>query len=180
MPSLLELIQIDRNGALSKIYQEYRVEFISWATKHYGCSTDEAKDCYQNAIIILYENIVSGKLKELNSTTKTYLFAIGKNKIRELKRQENRKESLNAEVDSVAEESVEEYPAEAIQLALQSIDKLGEPCRTLLQEFYFHKSTMQQIMIKLGYKNEDTTKNQKYKCLMRLRKIYHELHVKTA
>jgi RNA polymerase sigma factor, sigma-70 family len=180
MPTLIDLIHTDRTEALSKIYQEYRTEFIAWAIKNYGCSADEAKDSYQNAIIILYENVVSGKLTELNSSAKTYLFAVGKNKIRELKRHESKKEVFDQATELPAEEEQEVFTPEAVQLALNSLEQLGEPCKSLLQEFYYHKSTMTQIMEKLGYKNEDTAKNQKYKCLVRLRKIYNELQVKTS
>lgn len=180
MPTLLEQLQANRTSTLTKIYQEYRSEFISWAMKNYGCSTDEAKDCYQNAIIIFYENILNGKLTELNSSAKTYLFAIGKNKIRELKRAENKKESLDNTTDLLMEDDAEELNPTAIQLALKSLEQLGETCKSLLREFYYHQSSMTQIMEKLGYKNEDTAKNQKYKCLVRLRKLYYELLVRPA
>ena len=172
MPTLINLFQSNRTEALSKIYQDHRTEFISWAMKNYGCSLDEAKDCYQNAIIILYENVVSGKLTELNSSTKTYLFAIGKNKLRELNRENNKKEDIANLPDVVADDPVEQHHPEAVKLAMHCLEHLGEPCKSLLQEFYYHKSTMAQIMEKLGYKNEDSAKNQKYKCLVRLRKLY--------
>ncbi len=180
MSSLIDLIHTDRTEALTRIYQEYRTEFIAWAMKTYGCSADEAKDSYQNAIIIVYENVVNGKLTELNSSAKTYLFAVGKNKIRELKRQEHKKDTLDLVPDLPIEEELEAFDAEALELAQKSLEQLGEPCKSLLQEFYYHKSTMTQIMEKLGYKNEDTAKNQKYKCLVRLRKIYNEMQLKAS
>jgi hypothetical protein len=54
----------------------------------------------------------------------------------------------------------------------QALEKLGEPCRTILQDFFIHNFTMQQITEKMGYTNTDNAKNQKYKCLMRLKKIF--------
>ena len=59
--------------ALEEVYLRYRGEFISWARKQMNCSTDQAKDAYQQAIIILYENIVSAKLVVLQSSEKTYI-----------------------------------------------------------------------------------------------------------
>jgi RNA polymerase sigma factor (sigma-70 family) len=179
MPTLIELIRSNRTEALSKIYEEHRIEFIAWAIKTFNCTTDEAKDSYQNAIIILYENIVGGKLTELNSTLKTYLFAIGKNKLRELKREETKKESLEV-VPQLVDEEETALSSHEIALAVDCLKQLGEPCQSLLQEFFYHKSTMVQIMEKFGYKNEDTAKNQKYKCLVRLRKIFHERNARTA
>ena len=49
---------------------------------------------------------------------------------------------------------------------------LGEPCRTLLEDFYIKASSMQDITEKFGYTNADNAKNQKYKCLMRLKKMF--------
>ena len=49
---------------------------------------------------------------------------------------------------------------------------LGEPCKTLLEDFYIQDLSMQTITEKLGYTNADNTKNQKYKCLMRLKKLF--------
>ena len=60
--------------------------FISWLTNKFNCSEDEARDVYQFAVMTLYDNIKNEKLLELNSSVKTYLFAIGKHKILEQKK----------------------------------------------------------------------------------------------
>jgi len=180
MPSFLDLLKTDRTKALTDVYKQHRSEFIGWACKTFGCTPDEAKDVYQNAIIILYENSVNGKLTELNSSVKTYLFAIGKNKLKELARQKNQKENFSLAAEPEWEDAVEEIPEEYLQRALLSLEKLGDPCQSLLKDFFYHKYTMAQLTKKYGYKNEDTTKNQKYKCLMRLRKIYNDLQTKAA
>ncbi len=49
---------------------------------------------------------------------------------------------------------------------------LGEPCRTILEDFFIRGYSMQQITDKMGYTNADNAKNQKYKCLLRLKKIF--------
>jgi hypothetical protein len=48
---------------------------------------------------------------------------------------------------------------------------LGEPCHELLGFYYFGRKTMEEISTIMGYKNPDTAKNQKYKCMERLRKM---------
>ena len=40
-----------------------------------------------------------------------------------------------------------------------------------LEAYYYKKSSMQQICLSMGYKNADTAKNLKYKCLQRLKKM---------
>ena len=50
--------------------------------------------------------------------------------------------------------------------------KLGEPCKSLLEAFYIEKRSMPEIAAHFGYTNADNAKTQKYKCLMRLKKIF--------
>ena len=54
----------------------------------------------------------------------------------------------------------------------KSINSLGEPCKGILEAYYVEKKNMQEIAQSFGYTNPDNAKNQKYKCLMRLKKIY--------
>jgi hypothetical protein len=54
----------------------------------------------------------------------------------------------------------------------ETLNKIGEPCRTLLEDFYLRAQSMQSITEKFGYTNPDNAKNQKYKCLMRLKKLF--------
>jgi DNA-directed RNA polymerase specialized sigma24 family protein len=57
-------------------------------------------------------------------------------------------------------------------LMADSLDRLGEPCRTLLDDFYIQHMSMQDITEKFGYTNADNAKTQKYKCLMRLKRLF--------
>ena len=54
----------------------------------------------------------------------------------------------------------------------KAISSLGEPCKSLLEAYYLEKKNMQEISQSFGYTNADNAKNQKYKCLMRLKKIF--------
>jgi hypothetical protein len=54
----------------------------------------------------------------------------------------------------------------------KALGNLGEPCKTLLEAFYLNKKTMQEIATAFGYTNAENAKTQKYKCLLRLKKIF--------
>jgi DNA-directed RNA polymerase specialized sigma24 family protein len=58
------------------------------------------------------------------------------------------------------------------QMMEKAMLNLGEPCRSLLEAFYLQKKSMTEIAGNFGYTNADNAKNQKYKCLMRLKKIF--------
>jgi DNA-directed RNA polymerase specialized sigma24 family protein len=53
-----------------------------------------------------------------------------------------------------------------------ALGELGEPCKTLIEDFYIKQLSMSQISEKFGYTNADNAKTQKYKCLMRLKKLF--------
>ena len=42
---------------------------------------------------------------------------------------------------------------------------------------YYQKWSMKDIAEKFGFKNADTTKNQKYKCMQRLKKLVEKITV---
>ena len=42
----------------------------------------------------------------------------------------------------------------------------------MLEGFYLKKLDMQELAQEFGYTNADNAKNQKYKCLMRLKKLF--------
>jgi RNA polymerase sigma-70 factor (ECF subfamily) len=134
------------------------------------------------AIITLYDNIKSNRLNKLDSSVKTYLFAIGKNKILEQRKSSYRfvhkSDHEVLDVPEIGKWEDDDYE-ESLQMVEKSLHKLGEPCRTLLELYYFHNMTMEEIARRLQHKNTDTSKNVKYKCLMRLRKIFHTDFVRT-
>ena len=49
---------------------------------------------------------------------------------------------------------------------------LGEPCRSIIEDFYIRDFSMENISEKFGYTNPENAKNQKYKCLQRLKKLF--------
>ncbi|WPP51189.1 RNA polymerase sigma factor [Catalinimonas niigatensis] len=155
-------------------YQLYRKEFIRWMKKKYHCQEDDAKELYQLAFLTFYNQIQSGKLSYITSSIKTYLFGIGKYKFYQQQKGNDRFEhdidekriGAYAENSSITEEQENQY-----QWVEANLKKLGSPCRQILVMVYYEKRSMEYITEKLGYKNADTAKNQKYKCMCRLRKM---------
>jgi len=64
-----------------------------------------------------------------------------------------------------------EIKKKRIRKILKTIDALSEPCKTILELFYFKGYTIEEISQIMGYKNKNTTKNMKYKCIMKVKKI---------
>jgi RNA polymerase sigma factor (sigma-70 family) len=72
------------------------------------------------------------------------------------------------------EEELEEHQKknEAFMMMEKAMMHIGEPCKSLLESYYIQDKNMQEIAENFGYTNADNAKNQKYKCLMRLKKLF--------
>ena len=170
-------IKTNDNEALREIYDLCREECIAWLQNDFGLSIHDALDVFQVSIVILYDNVMTGKLETLTSNIKTYLKGIAKNKALELLR--SRKNIIVAHnipvlAQYVYEENEKVILEEQLSAALKSLEFLGDPCKSLLELYYYNDLSMEDITAIMGYKNADTTKNQKYKCLRRLQNIYSE------
>ena len=136
---------------------------------------DDAKDVYQEGIIVLYNKIKSGNF-ELSSKLKTYIYSVCRRIwLKKLAQQSKKSNNISDFEDVMAvEEEVEQHEEKDKQFEkMQSaLLHLGEPCKTIIQDFYIHNLSMQDICEKFGYTNTDNAKTQKYKCLQRLKKLF--------
>ncbi|MHB1921628.1 MAG: RNA polymerase sigma factor [Chitinophagaceae bacterium] len=139
---------------------------------------EDAKDIFQEGLIILYEKAKPGGLV-LQCKLKTFLYSICKNLWLKRLQQLNRKISLSNGVEEmVVEQELVDHQVREEEFFRMSaaLIKLGEPCKSLLEDYYLNQKTMQEIVEKFGYTNTDNAKNQKYKCLLRLKKMFFSLN----
>lgn len=136
---------------------------------------DDAKDIYQEAIIILYNNVKSGSF-ELRSKLKTYIYSICR---RLWLKRLNQMSKYGGNVRDFEEhifidEDISEHEGREMEFTKMEkvLNTLGEPCKSIIEDFYMHSKSMQDISEKFGYTNTDNAKNQKYKCLQRLKKLF--------
>jgi RNA polymerase sigma factor (sigma-70 family) len=140
---------------------------------------DDARDIFQEAMIVLYEKVKSGTF-ELNCQIKTYVYSVCRRlwlkRLQQLQKYAGEVESL-AEIVPV-EEEIEQHLQKnaAFQTMEKAMMNLGEPCKSLLEAYYLQKKSMTDIAGSFGYTNADNAKNQKYKCLMRLKKLFFAQH----
>lgn len=162
--------------ALDRIYLAYKQEFIAFA-KRYEVSSDDVLDIYQDCIIVLYENILKGKLITMSSSLKTYVFAIGKYKILAQLNGEAKNQKVGiTENDVLASmELLEpETSEERIRQISAAIEHLGLSCQKILQLYYYQGLNLDEIQSKLGYESKDTVKSQKSRCLKQLKRLISE------
>ncbi|MDF9795462.1 RNA polymerase sigma factor (sigma-70 family) [Catalinimonas alkaloidigena] len=141
----------------------------------YRGSEDDAKDIFQEGVIALWNNIRSGtyQLRE-GVKLSTYLIQICKlrwmDKMKKASSRYEVKQEVYMEPAEEAEVMVEWIDKEEQSQFQQQFAQLGERCQNLLKRFYFLKQSLQEIaeVMTIG---EASAKNEKYRCMQRLKKI---------
>nr|WKN37673.1 RNA polymerase sigma factor [Tunicatimonas sp. TK19036] len=173
---LIQRIKSGDEASLVEIYKQHRPAFLQWAQHSYRVDEEKAADAFQDAVVCLYRNIVQGKLETLTSSLKTYLFAIGKNVIRKKFQQPVALETDELwMVENLHAEPIDQFATnERQQLVARLMETIGEPCKSILEMFYFRGFSMEAIAERLKYKNENVVKTQKLRCLTSLKNMVRE------
>jgi RNA polymerase sigma factor (sigma-70 family) len=171
---LLSGVRTGDGQALGSLYKMYFPMVLHFITQNSG-TEQEAKDIYQEAVIVLYEH-VQQETFTLSCKIKTYLYSVCRRlwlkKLAQKSRYVGKIEDFESFIPFTRDDSDAEEKDEQFKAMQTAMGELGEPCRTILEDFFINGFSMQQITDKMGYTNADNAKNQKYKCLMRLKKIF--------
>ena len=174
---LLEGLAKNDRKAIETIYKQHYNMVQSMILGNSGYP-DDARDIFQEAMIVLYEKVTSGSF-ELNSQLKTYLYSVCRRlwlkRLSQLQRVSPEVEGLEERIP--VEEDLEKHEQRNRDFVVmeQAMNSLGEPCKSLIEAYYIDKKSMVEIAGDFGYTNADNAKNQKYKCLMRLKKIFSQI-----
>jgi len=176
--TLIQGIKNNNTMAITYAYKKFYPSVANYIRLN-GGTDDDAKDIFQEAMTILFYKTQNDNFY-LNCKLNTYLYSISRNLwLTELKRLNKKSQEINDfdEIISDNELSLEEAEEKIKnQKNLKiSLDNLGEPCKSILTAFYIEQLSMQEIADKMGYTNAENAKNQKYKCLLRLKKIFQKL-----
>ncbi len=172
---ILEQIKNGDEEALVTLYKTNRKPIGSFMAMNNG-SSDDAEDMLQEALVVLWERVRSGKF-EYHAQLNTFIFATVKNMwLRQLARKRRVSGSLDEETmpdgePSVLDLLIEDEQANTIRTALK---KLGDPCQALLLMFYWEELSMEEIAPRLGFANAQTAKSKKYQCKKALEKLLRE------
>ena len=160
--------------SIEAIYREH-FSMIQALIMNNSGNGDEARDIFQEAMIVLYEKAISGKF-ELNCQLKTFLYSVCRRlwlkRLKQMQRYGIWAEGIEESIQVEEEMEVHEKMNTDFIIMETALSKIGEPCKSLLVAYYISKKNMQEIASVFGYTNADNAKTQKYKCLMRLKKLF--------
>ena len=172
----LEELRKGSDKALKQVYEENRDKFLNFA-RRYHLSDEENIDVYQDAYIIFYDNVMSGKVESFTSSITTYLFSIGKYLIFERMKKNNKKVNSKFDLAIVGKEDevvsgfeMEEQHLTTEQVLLQKhFSTLGKQCQELLTLFYYRGYTIEEIMEVENYNSKNVVRAAKSRCMKTLR-----------
>lgn len=170
MAIIIKEKQTSRETLFIRLYQE-AFPIVARHVSKMGGSFDEAKDIFQDALVVYYEKVqVSGIV--LKFSEKAYLIGIAK--YLWIKRyQEN---SANISLDSPGLDFNEDtdlpdaaYEEVSSLKLMRLLQQAGQKCMQLLSAFYYEKLDMEMLAGRFGFSGPRSATVQKFKCLEKVK-----------
>lgn len=179
---ILEGLAKHDNTIVRYVYKKYYAQVADYVYKNSG-TQDDAQDIFQEGMLIFMQKVKQPDFNLSEASPKTYLYRICANLWLERLRKDRRKlqrESVYAywEGESTAPDSETDswFSDTLLPSTEELLQAVGDKCRDILMAYYYQKMSMVEIAQKYEYKDANSAKNQKYKCLQRIKanveKIY--------
>jgi RNA polymerase sigma factor (sigma-70 family) len=167
----IQALQTNDQRGIKAIYQEFLPRVARFIERN-GGSKDDAKDIFQEALLIIYQKSKSADF-QLSSQFYTLLYGISRNLWGNQLQKKSRTEvtlSEDIKYNSIPDLSQWIDKAEEEKLFWDAFHQLGEDCQRILQLF-FTKVKMEAIVQQLGLSSVSFAKKKKFQCKEQLVKL---------
>jgi len=159
----------DAKSFLEVLYKREYPKVKSYIYKNNG-SEEEAKDVFQEALMVLVSHVKLGKFKEQYEVG-AFIFSVARNAWRKRAPKINSQEELE-EVETFSYSPYEEmFNKERKQVIGDLLEKLGENCKNILVASMYHGLSLKEIAEEYNYGSVDVVKTRTYKCKKRLSEL---------
>ncbi|MGH1337027.1 MAG: RNA polymerase sigma factor [Aureispira sp.] len=179
---ILEAIRNNDRRALQDFYNRNRELFSAWCIKKYHLTKDDSAEVYQQAYLILYKNVMSGKLEKLSSKPITYLCSVGRNIM--LQRLRVKVRHVNVPIEEIEDDKESDFVADTEEekerqeqnkkLVQHLLSKIGDPCASILKMLFVKGMHPEAVAHAMNYSDERVVRKRKSLCLKRLREMVKE------
>lgn len=151
----------------TRLYLEAFPAVAAFVSKK-GGTLESAKDVFQDALIIYYEQVVTVGIK-IKISEKAYLMGIAKHlwygQLREgFLMERNSLEGLDSQWKANLKE-----PELSEHKLMSFLETAGQQCMDMLKAFYYDKLTLSKISERFGFSGTRSATVQKFKCLEKVR-----------
>lgn len=176
---IIRQLREQKFDCLTRLDARYRQPFQRWAARRFVATPNDLEDAWQDALVVFYEKVVSGRLTDLPCGVQTWLFAVGGNKLRNLNRKMRRVIFPDESDRILSGQGGIELPDDEGDPRLdqqretlrRAIEQVSPQCRNLLIAKHFDGFSIPEIQAKFNLGTPNSTSVQLAKCLARLREI---------
>jgi RNA polymerase sigma factor (sigma-70 family) len=171
-PSVISTVSpVDRQAFFEEIYESVFPSVASFVNDMRG-SYQDAKDIFQDALIIYFEKLSEGRLT-VDVSPERYILGIAKHLWLRKFKDDRRKIKLD-NFERALHIPEDFYPTVNSSRILQFLEAAGSKCLDILRGFYFEKIPLKGLATQFGYGSEHSAAVQKYKCLEKIRESINE------
>lgn len=153
----------EREKAFTTLYKIAFPAVAKFVSKR-GGSPDDAKDIFQDALVIFYEKITNGFTP--STSAQAYLLGVSKYLWARKFSRDIRSSPLDTEMTDLADY---DEPQPSANKLMHYLENTGRKCMELLKAFYYDYLPPVKIAEQFGYSGEHSATVQKYKCMEKVR-----------
>ena len=172
---LLAKMQSVDTKAFEHFYETCRRDFLHWARRRFPGFQNDLEDIFQDAILLFYEKVKTGKLTKLESSPKTFVFGIARHLLLKNYYKQRRiilvDEMENTVLAGEEPEIMLQFDQEHKEYLFQNAyHRLSEVCQKFFLLFFFENRTIGQVKKDLDYGSKAVVRTQKARCLEKMKK----------
>ena len=165
-----------------------RKKAVPFLIKNFSLEDEDAQDVFQESSLALFKNIKQGKLVKLTSTLSTYFISICKNQAKKRLQKDSKTISFEATINNTTKDEYSENKIDEIlsfgesgitkeqkELMRKIVQDLPYPCEDILWYYYGDGINMKTIADLLDYKNAETVKSTKTRCMSKLKNKFNKM-----
>jgi DNA-directed RNA polymerase specialized sigma24 family protein len=154
-----------RRQLFENLYKDAFPMVSRFVSIHQG-SFQDAKDIFQDALVIYYEKLNEGL--QIQTTDTAYVLGIAKHLwIRKFNREKELVSLDDYEAAIVI--PIDYYPSIETNKLLALLHQAGKKCMDLLKAFYYDKQSTDEVVKNFDYSSHHSATVQKFKCLEKMR-----------
>ena len=162
---------IDRVALFEALYESTFPAVARFVSARNG-SFQDAKDIFQDALVIFYEKTAEDKF-EISVSDEAYILGIVKHLWIRKNAFDKKKVSLNKMelLITIPDDFYQEVKSAKL---VNLLERAGKKCMELLSAFYYNKVSMADLSSTFGFSSERSATVQKFKCLEKVRDMLKE------
>jgi len=163
-------IPAERALLFAQLYEETFPNVAKFVANR-GGTFDDAKDIFQDALVILYEKSSSENVLVVESPER-YLIGIAKHLWIRKFNDDHKKIGLDEMEKTIS--IPEDYYESGENRLTRLLELTGRKCLQLLRAFYYDSLPLEQIKTAFGFSSAHSASAQKFKCIEKMRNIAQE------